>query len=150
MAGLGLFSLGSGPYGLGTPTAASAPPDPADTQFSRYINPASGDYEVDPDTLHLKQMPPIRQRVILALKTTLGSATAYPSLGLRKPQAMGDDFEGVMTSNVRFALQQMTDVEGVLRIDGILVGRRPGGRATVTLAFTDLTKPGAASEVVTV
>ena len=120
MAGFGVSALGLFPFGIGTPVSVTDPPDAADTQFSRYINPGSGDYEVDDVTGHLKQMPPVRQRVLLALKTTLGSSNALPGLGVDKPKKIGTNFQDIMKRRVREALVQLTDVESALAQDRML------------------------------
>jgi len=135
--GFGLSPYGFGtPYGLGTPVTAEAPPDgPAG---SRYLNPASRDYEQGPDG-QLAQMPPVRQRVLIALLTIQGSSTALPQLGVRAPARMGTTFENEMRAAVRTALAQLIDVEKLIRIDAIKVERGNSGRARVTVSYTNLT-----------
>ena len=79
--------FGTGPMGLGTPVTASLPPKgPAG---SRYIHPATKDYERDPTTGQLKQMPKVRQQVLLALTTLLGSASTLDGFGIRLPRKQG-------------------------------------------------------------
>lgn len=136
MPGFGSMAFGSGPYGLGSPLPAAAPASgPAG---SRWIDPITKDYAQDPDTLQLKQMPATRQRVLLALMTLLGSSTVLPKFGVRFPQKMGSTFEAQCINSVRSAMRQLTDVEQVVRIDGITVEKGVGGRARITVSWTDL------------
>jgi len=139
-AGFGITPLASTPFGLGTPTPANEPPADPST-FSRYINPGSGDYERDPATGQLKQMPAIRQRVLLALKTSRGSSSVLPTFGFSGPKKIGANFEQIVRLRVRVALRQLTDVEKVARIESIVPTRRSGGRVGVVVVFTDLTQP---------
>jgi hypothetical protein len=125
------------PFGLGTPAPTGDPPDGA--SGTRYLNPATRDYQVDTATGQLAQMPSIRQRVLIALLTVRGSATAAPAFGIVPPRKMGDQFTAEMQQAVRSALKQLTDVEKVVRIDGILVERGAGSRSKTTVIFTDLT-----------
>lgn len=135
MAGFGTMACGQGPFGLGTPVSAEAPPDgPAG---SRFINPASGDYEIDADTRQLKQMPPTRQAVLLALKTVRGSSSALPQFGVRWPRKMGDTFEAECRSAVAAALSHLTSTNRI-RIDSVSALKGIGGRAKVTVSFTDI------------
>lgn len=136
MAGFGSMPLGSGPFGLGTPLPAAPPPvGPAGCRF---INPVTKDYEVDSDTGQLKQMPGNRQRVLLALMTLQGSSSVLPQFGARFPKKMGNTFEARCQQEARRALRQLTEVEGVIRIDGITVTRGLSGRALIVVSWTDL------------
>jgi hypothetical protein len=136
VAGFGSMSLGSGPFGLGTPVTGEDPPDGA--AGSRYIDPVSRDYAQDPATKQLKQMPGTRQRVLLALMTLERSSSALPTFGIRLPKKMGETYDAQMKNAVRAALRQLTEVEQVVRIDGIVVERGLGGRSRTTVAYTDL------------
>jgi len=104
---------------------------------SRYLNPITRDYEVDETTGHFKQMPGTRQRVLLAVMT-IRDSSGLPGFGVRMPKRMGDAFERQAENAVRQALRHMTDVEKCLLINSITVERGMGGRARVTIAFTDL------------
>lgn len=128
---------GTGPFGLGTPTTSAAPPD--DPAGSRYINPATKDYEQDSTTKQLAQMPPVRQRVLIAVTTIQTSSTALPKFGRVMPRKMGPSFEAEIEASLRASLRQLTDVEQVIRIDGITVERGASGRYRPTLSYTDTT-----------
>jgi phage baseplate assembly protein W len=137
MPGFGSAPFGGSPYGLGVPGEAALPTtSPAG---SRYIDASTRDYAYNATTGQFAQMPEIRQRVLLALLTEQGSIPTQPTFGIKRPQKMGDTFEAEMKAAVRLALQQMTDVEKVLRIDQILVRKGVGGRSETTVVYTDMT-----------
>jgi hypothetical protein len=123
--------------GLGTPVSASAPAEgPAG---SRYIDQATKDYAQDPGTGQLKQMPKVRQQVLLAVTTLLGSASTLNKFGIRMPRKMGDRFQAEMTNSVRAALRHLTDTQKVIRLDGVTAVHGRGGRGLTTISWTDLT-----------
>lgn len=123
--------------GLGTPMSANLPPD--GPSGSRYINPASKDYEQDPSTRQLKQMPKVRQQVLLAVTTMLGSASTLQRFGTRLPRKMGDRLQAETDVSMRAALRHLTETQKVISIDSITAERGRGGRARITLKWTDLT-----------
>jgi phage baseplate assembly protein W len=129
--------FGSGAYGLGVPGEAALPTtSPAG---SRFLNAATRDYQYNSDTGQLAQMPNLRQRVLITLTTEQGSIPTQPTFGIKRPRKMGDSFEAEMKSAVRLALQQLTDVEKVMRIDQILVRKGQDGRSETTVVYTDMT-----------
>lgn len=134
--GFGLMQFGLGPFGLETP---DTPPDvPTGEAGSRFINPATGDYEKDGVTGQLKQMPRTRQRVLLALITLRRTASTSPGFGSKLPRKMGTAFEIETRQAVLYALRHLTDVEKVIRIESLLVERGLNSRARVTVSYTDL------------
>lgn len=137
MAGFGVYPAGLAPFGLNTPIPVNAPATGA--AGSRFINPATKDYQQDPTTGQLAQMPAVRQRVLLALLTLVNSSSVNPAFGVRLPRKMGTFFESEMRLAIRAALKQLTDVEKIVRIDGISVERGTGGRSRTTVSYTDLT-----------
>jgi len=134
--GFGLLEFGLGAFGLETPDEAPEPP--TGQPGSRYINPATGDYEIDATTGQLKQMPRTRQRVLLALITLRKSASMVPGFGNSLPNKMGTAFEVQVRQAVRLALKHLTETEEAIRIDSILVERGANSRARVTVSYTDL------------
>lgn len=126
-----------GPFGTGTPTTSAAPP--AATAGSRYLNPATKDYEIDASTGQLAQMPPLRQRVLIAVTTDIGSAATLTELGRIRPRKMAPTFEAEVIASIRKACRQMTDIERVMRIDAITIERGASGRYRPTLSYTDIT-----------
>jgi hypothetical protein len=122
--------------GAGTPVSGSAPPSgPAGC---RYINPATKDYEQDPDTGQLKQMPAVRQQVLIAITTLAKSATTTDWLGIRLPRKMGDRFQAETEISVRAALRHLTDTQKVIRIDFIRAEHGRGGRGRITVGWRDI------------
>lgn len=138
---------GCGPFGAGVAITGAAPPTPG-TLTARYVNPATKSYQQNPVTRQLAQMPPVRQRVLLALTNRVGSSTADPSRGVLFPSKMTTTFEAEMAASIRAALRQMTDIERVIRIDRITVERGVSGRARPVVSYTDLTT-GLADQVTT-
>lgn len=137
MTGFGTLPFGTGPMGLGTPVTAGDPPSGA--AGCRWINPASKDYEQDPNTLQFKQMPRVRQQVLLAVTTLKRSASTLDWLGIRFPRKQGDRFQAEAEKCVKAALRHLTDTQKVIRIDAITTQRGSGGRGRITLSWTDLT-----------
>lgn len=137
MSGAGLGSAGLTPFGYGTPTETDGPS--VAPWGSRFINPATKDLEFDATTGQLRQMPPVRQRVLLTVLQTRGSSTTRPNEGIKRPVKMGDGFAREQEQFVRDAHRQMTDVERVIRIDQVTVTRRDSQGAHTDIAFTDLT-----------
>ncbi len=144
-AGIGMQAAGTSLAGLGVPATIVAVPEPS--TGSRYLNPVTRDWEVDPATSQMAQMPSVRQRVLIALLTDRGSATASPGLGVRYPDKIGKAFEAEVRHSVRSALAHLTlEDDPVIRIDQIKVERLWTGRILVTLTFTDL-ETGAPDQV---
>jgi hypothetical protein len=137
MAGAGLLPFGLGPFGFGTPLSVEAPP--AGAAGSRYLNPATGDYEQDPTTRQFAQMPALRQRVVLALRTLLRSSTAVPTMGVELPRKMGTTYAAEVRNAVLVALRQLVEIEKIMRVDGITTVKGVGGRSLITVSYTDLT-----------
>ena len=133
MPGFGTAPFGTVGAGLGVPVSASAPPDgPAGCRF---LSPITKDYEVDSTTGQLKQMPAVRQRVLILLTTAIGSASTQPDIGVRWPRKMGDRFEGQVRNAVAAALYQLTTVEKVIRIVRVIVEKGRGGRSRTTVVW---------------
>jgi len=130
-----MAGIGSTPFGYGTPTTAGTLPKRV--AAANYLNPATKDYEQDPDTGELAQMPIVRQRVLLALTETFGSSSARPTDGILTPRKIGKDFQRAMADAVRQALRQLIEVERAIRVDDVTV-RHEGSRAITTLSYTDL------------
>jgi hypothetical protein len=134
MAGLGLFGIGSTPFGSGTPVAATAPPSDIPEQ-ANFLDPVTGDYVVLDDGA-LARMPNTRHRVLMLLKTVLASAAHLPDVGLEMPTRMDQTFKQRTKGAVLFALEPIGDD---IRIDDVTVEVTGTGRADVTVSYTDLT-----------
>ena len=136
--GIGLQGAGITAAGIGTYTTIVEPADPSNG--SRYINPYTRDFELDPSTLQLAQMPGTRQLVLLALATIQGSSTALPSLGVKMPSKIGASFVADVTASVRSALAHLTrEDDPVIALESVKVERaNVPGRGIVTVSYTDL------------
>jgi phage baseplate assembly protein W len=134
--GFGTSPAGVFPFGYGAPVSAAEPPDgPSGRPF---LN-ASGDYEQDPDTRQLKQMPSLRQRVLIRVKTMRGSSSVLPLFGIQVPDKMGAGFERKLEFSIRQAFRVETDIERIMRIEQVIVRKVSSGRAEATIIYTDLT-----------
>lgn len=125
--------FGFGPYGVGTPATAPNPGGEA-PRGVKFLNHITGDYERD-STGAYKRMPRIRQRVVLALGTIYGSATAIPDLGTKYPDKITESFTSQVKSEVQRALLPMTSA-GEIRVDSVTVDLPQAGRVEVTVAYT--------------
>lgn len=135
--GAGTMAAGIGPGGLLVTATVAASPDKS--AGSRFLNPRTRDYEVDSTSGQFAQMPPTRQRVLLALMTRKGSATAWPTFGLRVPDKIRSTFAAEMQANTREALSHLTREDApVIVIDAITVEIPSPGRAILTVSYTDL------------
>lgn len=135
--------IGSTPFGFGTPVAAPLPPTQGPA-LSRYIDPGSGDFYIDPFVGQFGSMPSLRQRVLLIMNTELGSSTAMPTLGVPRPKKIDQSYVATTRAAIRSACYRLTDVERVMQILDIVIDKKPGGRIAVTLVYRDLTiaQPG--------
>jgi hypothetical protein len=124
------------PFGFGTPATAPPAADKV-AALSRYINPGSGDYEIDGTHGQMKSMPTTRQRVLLIALTPHGSSTADRTLGIRWPRRMDQTFEAGARAAVRVAFAQLTTTERLIRIDNIEIERLSSGRARALISYVD-------------
>lgn len=122
--------------GMQEPQEATAPPD--GPSGSPWINPRTRDYELDPDTRQLKQMPELRQRVYLKLGTRRGSMLSDPTFGIELPKKIGLTFDDELRANINTAFARETQIDKIMRIDGIKIENTQTGRVAVTLSYTDL------------
>lgn len=144
-AGAGTMAAGTGPAGLYSPATVAG--SPSLSAGSRYVNPSSGDFEIDSATGQFAQMPPTRQRVLLALKTVVGSATAAPDFGLRAPRKIGRNYVAQTRQEVRSALRHLTSENSpVIRIQAIDVVRIGSSHLVATVSYVDL-QTGRADQV---
>lgn len=135
--GLGTMALGTSPLGFGDPTEATAPPKPQ-TLFSTWVSPALKDYEIDPETRQLGEVPAILGRIIYLLTQEKGSSSLLPNDGIEYPVLVTEDFDKRVEASVRKALRQLTTVERVITVDAVVV-ELAGARTRYLLRYTDLT-----------
>lgn len=135
--GAGTMAAGTGPGGLLVPATVAA--SPSKSAGSRFLNPITRDYELDQSTNQFAQMPPTRQRVLLALMTKKGSATANPEFGLAVPDKIRSTFAAEVNVSARAALGHLTREDApVISIDAITVDVPSPGRAILTVSYTDI------------
>ncbi len=138
--GLGDSALGSTPFGVGTPTEATAPPeDPPER--ARFLNRLTKDYEVDSDGEY-KRMPVVRHRMYFATTETKGSSTVRPEDGIDLPPKIEQDFELRVEDSVRQS-RVISDMIATreMSLDAVITERSADnvtGRARITIAYTDL------------
>lgn len=134
--GAGESPAGIGAGGLYSPAVVGAVSQAR--AGSRYLDPSTGDYSVDSETLNFKQMPPNRQRVLLAVVTKKGSAAAMPSLGIQRPGKITSKFRAELDVFVRSALIHLTDGRRpAISIDDIMAEVVSTGRVQVVISYTD-------------
>lgn len=135
MSGLGGSSVGSMPFGSGTPVDASAPPE-SPLSVARFLNPVTKDYELADDGEY-RGMPTVRHRALMLLSTTLTSATGIPEAGLQLPLRIDGRYPQKAAEKIRLALDPLISANE-LRIDRIDTDTSLG-RAEHIVSFTDLT-----------
>ncbi len=129
--------FGTAAFALGTPAEPGAAPAPSNG--SRFLNPRTRDWEIDPDTSQHAQMPAARQRVLLALLTVRGSATSAPGFGFKPPSKIGPRFEAETRNAVRVALAHLTREDApAIEIQDIAVQKIAPGRVLLTVSYVDL------------
>ncbi len=137
MEGFGVSAFVSSAYGLWTPEDAPAPA--TGDVGSRWINPQTKDYEINQSTGNLKQMPSVRQQIMLALSTIQGSAAMTPRFGVAMPNKMNNAFENAAKNACRIALSHLTDGDfPIIRIDNLVVTRGRNSRVEILVDYTDL------------
>lgn len=135
MAGLGTAPVGSTPFGFGTPTEATAPPEnPPDR--ARFIDPGDKQHTLAADGEY-QRMPIVRQKVILALTTSRGSSVAEPTFGLYRERKIDESFVQRQEQRVREALAHIPASEMRLRSVNVRLVP-PTGRSEITVAYDDL------------
>jgi len=133
--------FGTGPFGLfafgaGLPDQGeSLPPNLA----IRYLDPNTKDFAANEDGT-FQEMPSTRQRVLLALATTKGTAAGLDTFGSTHPLigVIDSQFDSKVNNSVREALKQLTEVEKIITLDGVEIVKSPNGRVEITVSYTDL------------
>lgn len=132
--GFGTSPAGAFPFGFGAEEEVATPTSP--TAFSRQIDPATKDYAIENGAF--KRMPPLRQRVVLALSTLRLSSTVLRDWGVGVPRKMGSAAEAEVDASVRLALRQLAEVERAIVIDSVTTERGSGGRARAVVRWRDV------------
>lgn len=111
----------------------SIEPSPTRVQYSRYLDPTTGDYSATSDGFAV--MSPRTQQVVIALTTAQGSIPQNPTFGLRMPAKVTDSFTADVDTAVRSALAHITG----LQILGVVVEQSSAlsSRYLITVSFRD-------------
>jgi hypothetical protein len=136
MSGFGVAPCGVCIMGIGAPSDPSTIPD-GTTQVSRWLDPVSGDYQISTAGGQLRQMSAVLQRVIITIRTRVGSSLAATGFGTKFPKKQMRNLQADVESIIRRVFRQMTDVEQVMRIDSVVV-QSGGGRVLIELHYTNL------------
>ena len=132
--GIGQAAMGSSQMGSGSPT------DPADvpegiTTGVRYRDFVTRDYQIDPDTLHVRQTSRIQQIVMWVLQTELGSSTAAPNEGITIPRKGTGRTASQIELSIRSALRWLVGA-GSITIDAVRV-QTGGQRVAAYIDYTN-------------
>ena len=130
--------LGYAPLGMPAVTNINKPPPP-NKILSNYIDPQKRDYIVSA-TGEYATMPVVRQKMLLALISILGSSSVLPNYGNDPPRKIDDAYKRNMENSVRLATKFITDAKEA-RIDSVIIetfGPR-GDSPKVIVSYTDLT-----------
>lgn len=125
-----------GPFDTGTDADPPAPADAAPQQ-AVYIDPLTRDYVFAADG-EFERMPEVRQQMLLAVSTTLGSSVADPELGLRKPAYVGKKTQRQMRDAVIRATRHIVDAGRAVLLD-VRVEDLGTGRVLTKVSYRDLT-----------
>lgn len=129
------YPLGS-PLGTGIPATADQRPPGA--SFSRYLD-GKGQYVINAETGRYENMPPVRQRLVIALRHLMGSSTVAPD-GMRYPKIVSKRTKNELQTEVRRVSRQMTEIEKVMKLEDVIIEPTEwASRVIVTVKFEDLT-----------
>lgn len=135
--GFGLGPVGTFNFGSCAPGTLAAIPAPV--CGTRYINPITRDYQIDPATKQLAQMPHARQLVLLAVMTIKGSSSALPWIGLEAPTVLSDQFESDLRAKYFEALSHLTSGDTpIIIVENIQIEIYEIGKVAATISFIDL------------
>jgi phage baseplate assembly protein W len=133
--------IGSGfaiyPFGTGAPATMATPPV-VPTLTALFLDPVSRDHIVAVDS-ELERMPALRQQVLIALTTVIGSMSANISFGITMPQKIDEDFARKMRNSVETAVKHLTGPKLMKLLDVQTDTSTAMGRAITTVSFIDLT-----------
>jgi hypothetical protein len=135
MSGFGNAPLGASPFGIGEPETAD-PPEIAADAGARYLDPITGDYAIDASSGRLARMPAARQRVLLALRTEVGTAAAAADFGIVAPRKNDAVLPAISRLAVHEALRHLTSSRAIeiMRIDT----EADGERGAIHVLYRDL------------
>lgn len=133
MAGWIGSSFAVTPFGAGTPATATAPPV-VPTLTAPYIDPRTRDYAAQTDG-ELSRMPRVRQQMLIAVTTLLGSMSNNQPFGIQLPSKVDENIQRRMDIQVRLACKHVVDA----RISAVTTEVTGTGRVVTTVSYTDIT-----------
>ena len=131
MPGLGFQPLGTTPLGVGYTPAIETLPSTA--EGVRFID-SNGSPVVDEVNGGYLKADPVAMRVYFALRTTLESAAADPSLGVTWPKKIDARFDAHLTNSIRVGLSKLVKLN-VIKIESISVVYPQPERYYVTVEY---------------
>lgn len=142
MAGFGNSAFSVTPFGSGTPATLVAPPTKP-PERAAYIDPVTRDYVLDNEG-EASRMPEVRQQVVLAVMTIVGSSSTEPRRGIRSPRKIDENIERSMRASVVAATQHIVSA-GRATVDDVRSTEVSMGRLRTIISYTDLVAGGAGS-----
>jgi hypothetical protein len=136
MPGFGDAPWGSALWGFGSITST----DPRQTKavIAREIDAITGDYVAE--ERGFAGMSPVKQQVMIALGSVLGSGGAVPKVGMFAGGKIDSKMEARVSDQIRRQLYRLTNITKTLRIERIRFTVE-GSRVTPAVDFVDLTRP---------
>jgi hypothetical protein len=136
MSGFADSTFALTPFGEGTPTSTTAPPSKP-PEDAAWIDPILKEYALD-DEGEIARMPEVRQQMLLAVITVLGSSSVDPTKGILLPKKIGDDLQRQARASVVAACKHVTDAKRA-RINDVNAEVLQTGRVRITISYDDLT-----------
>ncbi len=125
------------PFGAAAPANMAAPP-PVPELTALYIDPRTRDHVVQGDG-ESGRMPTVRQQMLLALMTVIGTMSADQGFGITLPRKIDETFERRVRTAVEIACRHITGPKRA-KITSVTTDTTTAmGRAVVAVSFTDLT-----------
>lgn len=121
------------PFGSGTPATSLATPTVPELT-APYIDTRTRDYVQQSDG-ELARMPRVRQQMLIALTTLLGTMSANQKFGITLPKKIDTNFTRRMSIQVRGACKHVVDA----RITAVTTEISGMGSVITTVSYTDLT-----------
>jgi hypothetical protein len=121
------------PFGSGSPASTTASPV-VPPLGALYIDPRTRDNVVQTDG-ELARMPRVRQQMLIAVTTILGSMSTEQTRGIELPKKIDENFARRVEISVRNACKHIVDA----KITSVTTDTSIMGRAIPTVSYTDLT-----------
>lgn len=135
MAGFGDSGFAITPFGSGTPLALVAPPTKP-PEHAAFIDPVTRDYVLDIEGAAAR-MPEVRQQMVLAVTTLIGSSSVEPQRGIRQPEKIDENIDRAMLEAVTAATAHVIRAKRAT-LDAVTTEVVSMGRLRTTISYTDL------------